>query len=303
MQSLSSPRVKMGGVVVVTLLLGGLLFLGIRGDIAIPQELNVLGVLSLRLYSLVSLCAVLLGLFIFEKLRTEDRDLMKLDLWEGVLYLLIPGLIGARIYHVLTDFYIYQNDLWEIFAIWDGGVGFIGGVIGGAIGAYFFSRKHNVRLARILGLLAVVLPFSHAVARLGNFFNRELYGLPTDLPWGILVETKYRNLAYFQYEYFHPLFLYEAIGNLLLGCLIYYMWKRKIHDARLVMAYLAGYGTLRYLLDFLRIDGRTGVGAFSYAQLLVLAGFLFVVAFGTAYQVWYKRKYGVWFTGKTANGR
>ncbi|MCA9379502.1 prolipoprotein diacylglyceryl transferase, partial [Candidatus Dojkabacteria bacterium] len=132
--------------------------------------------------------------------------------------------------------------------------------------------------------------------RLGNLFNHELYGPPTDLPWGVFIRPANRLPGYESYNYFHPLFLYEAVGNLILFALLYRAYKKGEVGQRMLALYIAGYGIIRYLLDFLRLEGVSGIYGLSYTQWGILGLFIFAFVFGVAYQLWHKRKYGKWFT-------
>ena len=167
-------------------IIGGIVLLMLRGDIQIPSRLQI-GPVNLRMYSFILFAAVIIGVFTFEQFRRREKQFASLDVWEGLTYTIIPAIIGARIYHVLTDFELYRNNLIQVFQLWNGGIGFIGGVIGGAIGAYIFARRKGYDIQNLLGILVLSLPLAHAFGRLGNLINYELYGLPTDQPWGLYV--------------------------------------------------------------------------------------------------------------------
>lgn len=249
----------------------GLIYLMLRGEIVIPDTVKVLDSFSLRTYSLVIVMAVIVGALVFEYFRSKEPDLEELDIWEGLVYVVIPGVIGARVYHVLTDYSLYQDNLPAILEIWNGGVGVIGAVIGGAVGVYIFARRKGYRFSSLMGIGILVVPIAQAIGRLGNLVNRELYGFPTDLPWGLFIPDQERFLGLGEYSHYHPLFLYEAIGNLALFFLLYAFYLRGKRGWFLVQVYILGYGAIRFSLDFLRLEGISGVGMFSYAQLLIIA--------------------------------
>lgn len=272
-----------------------LLTLQLRGYIQLPATIDIAGVFRLQVYSLCLLAALAVAV-------SAGRSIAPKHLWEKappvdfLLYMLVPGVIGARIYHVITDYNLYSEDFWSIFYVWQGGLGIIGGIIGGSLGAYFYSRQMRISFAPVVGVLAVVMPLAQAVGRLGNFLNQELYGFPTSLPWGMYVQAQNRLPDYIGFEYFHPIFLYEALANLVLCGILYYFYKRKWNGYRLAFYYVLGYGTIRFILDFMRLEGVSGFFGLTYAQWLILGLLLAAGLFGSGYQLWYKHKYGKWFT-------
>jgi phosphatidylglycerol:prolipoprotein diacylglycerol transferase len=288
--------------------LAGLVYLvgGLRNELPVPEYIS-LGPFNIRLYSIMIILAAALVVLVVRRLLRDEAQFKDLDWWEALLAILIPGIIGARIYHVLTDYYLYVASPGLIIAVWYGGLGIIGGIIGGLVGAVLYAKFRKLPVGTLVGALTVGMPLAQAVGRLGNFFNRELFGLPTDLPWGVYIAPEYLenlqlraglNLAGF--EYFHPLFLYEAVANVLLFALLLSLWRRYsgsgIRNFRVFTTYIVGYSVIRFFLDFLRIEGASGVGYLSYAQWLILAMYLLVLVFGLLYQLWYWKRNGKWFT-------
>ncbi len=254
---------------IILLSFTGLFLLMLHGILAISPDID-LGVLKVHWYALTLLSAFTVCVMLVSRLAAGEPELVHVDVWEGLVFLFVPAIIGARIYHVVTDFQLYSYNLLNVFAIWNGGLGFIGGVIGGALGLYFFTRYRKLPLNLCLSLVAVVVPLGQAIGRLGNFFNHELYGPPTDLPWGQFIPEAFRKPEYIQYAFFQPLFLYEALANLLLFAILWRLWHKGERSLKLVIIYLAGYGAIRFCLDFLRLDGRSGIYGLSYAQWLIL---------------------------------
>jgi len=148
----------------------------------------------------------------------EDPEIV----WDALTWVLIFGVIGARLYHVLTpsrysgittaDY--LQNPL-MILTTWEGGLAMPGAIIGGVLGIYIFSKRNKIKIGTLLDAAAPGIALAQAIGRWGNYINQELYGPPTDLPWGIYIAPQNRLLGYKAFEYFHPLFLYESIWNLL----------------------------------------------------------------------------------------
>jgi phosphatidylglycerol:prolipoprotein diacylglycerol transferase len=211
------------------------------------------------------------------KRRGQDPEIV-LDLF---IYLLIGGLIGARLWHVFTPspsqlaldpttgelvnpyFAGGTIRILDILNTLKGGLGIPGAVIGGAIVLYFYTRKRNLSFAEWADIAAPSLPLGQAIGRWGNFFNQELYGAPTNLPWAIRIDPSHRVPGYQQFEYFHPLFLYEAVLNL--ANMFFLLWLSRRYAGRLkngdiFLAYLVTYPVIRFSLDFLRLDASLVAG-------------------------------------------
>lgn len=250
----------------------------------LPQVIQI-GFISIHLYSLCIFVAIIFGLYFFNFLLTKSKKAISIDIWKEALYVLVAGIIGARIYHVVTDFHLYKDNIVDIFYIWQGGLGITGGLIAGGIAVIWRTKKHNISTQLVLSTLAVVVPFSQAIGRLGNMFNYELFGLPTTLPWGINVPPKFRPEEYANYSTFHPLFLYEAIGNLILGFLLFYLWRKDLYRNKLLVIYMLCYGFIRFCLDFIRITGNTGWEGLSYTQWLIIIIYIIIIIHSVIYSV------------------
>lgn len=197
------------------------------------------------------------------KRRGHDPEIV----WDLLVYLIIGGVIGARLWHVftpppssieqgITTAYYLTHPL-DLINLRKGGLGIPGAVIGGAIVLYFYSRKHKLNFAEWADIAAPSLALGQAIGRFGNYFNQELYGAPTDLPWKIFIEPRYRVSGFENYEYFHPLFLYESLLSFANVFLL--MWLTRHFEGRLktgdiLLAYLITYPVIRFSLDFLRLD-------------------------------------------------
>ncbi len=194
------------------------------------------------------------------ELQAKKHHFSDKELWRVATWMLIGGVIGARLYHVFSDFELYQSHLFQIFAVWEGGLSIIGGVAGALIGllGYCRQKKKNVSFVKTVADLAVFgLPFGQAIGRLGNFFNQELYGFPTQLPWGIFIDLPHRLPGFEIYQKFHPLFFYEMMGTVLIGAFLWWVERKKIWkvgSGQFALFYIMAYSALRFALDFLRID-------------------------------------------------
>ncbi|WP_431221439.1 prolipoprotein diacylglyceryl transferase [Leifsonia xyli] len=194
-----------------------------------------------------------------------SRRLTKRGAEPGVLLdILIPvvvlGIVGARLYHVVThpaDYFYPGADLWKVFAIWEGGNAIFGSLLGGAVGAWIGCRWTGIRFWTFADALAPALLLAQAIGRLGNWFNQELFGLPTDLPWGLQIDAgnKAIPVGLPDNTLFQPLFLYEIIWNVI-GVVLLVLIERKWHLqwGKLFALYLIWYGAGRSYLESIRID-------------------------------------------------
>ena len=221
--------------------------------------------LTVHWYGFFIVAGIILGTItaiILAKYHRVSKEVI-LDL---VFWLVLGGIIGARLYHVLLQFSYYSNNPWQILKIWEGGLAIHGAILGGIIVLLLFARfstglsgntKKNFWL--LASLVAPALALAQAVGRWGNYFNQELFGKPTDLSWGIPIQLLNRPMEYMNHEFFHPTFLYESLGNLiiflsLIGIHIWIIKKHKRNYEVVVAAYLILYSILRFGMEFLRID-------------------------------------------------
>lgn len=230
-----------------------------------------IGPLNLRFYGIIIMFGALMAALLAQRLlrrKKQDPEIV----WDGLIWALVFGIIGARLYHVFTPSISaggwqqtlnYLRNPVSILTTWEGGLGMPGALIGGAIGLYIFTRRNRISLALILDVAAPGVALAQAIGRWGNFVNQELYGPPTDLPWGIFIEPAYRlnttwnGAAISQFEYFHPLFLYESLWNL--ANMFFLLWLMRRFEGRLkegdvFFAYLVAYPLGRFLLEFIRLD-------------------------------------------------
>jgi phosphatidylglycerol---prolipoprotein diacylglyceryl transferase len=225
-----------------------------------------LGPVLLRWNGLLIMIGVACGgiLAIFEaKRRGYDSEII-LDL---ILPLMIWGTVCARIWHVLapplsavqlglTTHYYLSHPL-DLLAIWIGGLGFPGALIGGLIALSLFSRIYELNFGELADILAPAAALAQAIGRLGNYFNEELYGLPTVAAWKIFISPEHRLPGYEAVEYYHPLFAYEAVLSLLNLMLLLWVSRRfegRLRNGDLFLLYLLNAAMIRFTLEFLRLD-------------------------------------------------
>ena len=245
------------------------------------------GPLTLHAYALCILAGIVAAVVITGR-RLDARGVPKGFVVDAAIWAVPLGIVGARIYHVLThtgDYFHAGADLWQVFAIWDGGNAIYGGLIGGALGALIACRRAGVRLWSFADALAPGLMVAQAVGRLGNWFNHELFGLPTTLPWGLEIESTNRAFpaGLPAGTLFQPLFLYELLWNLLGAALIVLLGRRvRLQWGRAFGLYLVWYGVVRSVLESIRIDPTSdrllGVPANDWGSFVAIAlGVLLIV--------------------------
>lgn len=224
-----------------------------------------------RLYGLCVGIGIVTAVSLSET-QARRRGIAEKTFWSVVWSALIGGVIGARAYHVLTDFHLYADNLAATLYIWQGGLSIIGGLIGGGLAmSWWLWRQQQLKLLpELLDVAALGLPFGQAIGRLGNFFNQELYGLPTNLPWGIVIDSQHRLPGYETVARYHPLFAYEAIALIIFGV---WQWQqsqqnRNGRDGELAFRYIFFYASLRFLLDFLRIE-KMMIGVIGLNQVIL----------------------------------
>src|SRR5579859_69783 len=180
-----------------------------------------LGPLYIHFYALLLMAGLLVGAWVTAR-RARARGFDPEHIWNGLMWAVIPGLIGARLYHVLTPtpgsglttaYYLQHPE--QILAIWNGGLGIYGGIAGGLLGIWLYARRHKLSMLPWLDLAAPAVPLAQAIGRWGNYVNQELYGAPTTLPWAIYIPPEKRLPGFENYAYYHPLFLYESILDFL----------------------------------------------------------------------------------------
>lgn len=239
-----------------------------------PILLDV-GFISLRWYGFLIASAVLIGVFIAQKLakyRNIDPDLIS-DL---VIWLVVGAIPMARIYYVLFEWQNYAQHPQDIIAIWQGGIAIHGAIIGGVIAALIFSKINRQSFWQLADVIAPSLILGQAIGRWGNFFNSEAFGSPTNLPWKLYIPPNNRPADYINFEYFHPTFLYESIWNLgvfvLLISIFFFGVKNhhKLKTGTIFLSYLIAYSLGRVWIEGFRTDSLM-LGFLRIAQVVSLS--------------------------------
>jgi prolipoprotein diacylglyceryl transferase len=165
------------------------------------------------------------------------------------------GLIGGRVYFLATSWNEVPHRWWGPLAIWQGGLGIWGGIAGGTLAGLWVLRRHRADVPAFLDAAAPGLLVAQAIGRVGNYFNQELFGGPTSLPWGLEIDRAHRPAGYAHYATFHPTFLYELIWNVALaGTLVWLGRRGRMRAPGLFALYVAGYSGFRIFEELLRVD-------------------------------------------------
>jgi prolipoprotein diacylglyceryl transferase len=243
--------------------------------------------LPLRAYALCIIAGIIVAMIIANR-RWVARGGSGESL-EMVVVVAVPcGIVGARLYHVITDYQLYFGDgrhPVDAVKIWQGGLGVWGAVAAGVLGAYLVARRRRLVFPALLDAVAPAIVVAQAIGRLGNWFNQELFGRPTTLPWALQIDPAFRPLGYGQYPTFHPTFLYELVWDLLVAvALVLLDRKFRLGHGKVFALYVIFYTLGRFWIEALRIDQVNEIGGFrlnNYTSLIVflaaLGWFLWLV--------------------------
>jgi prolipoprotein diacylglyceryl transferase len=247
-----------------------------------------LGPLDLRGYGLMIALGVVAAVWLAQR-RWQERGGDPDDIVSIAMLAVPAGLVGARLYHVATDWQSYQGRWSDVVKIWQGGLGVPGGIALGVAVGLFVARRRGIRIPVVLDAATPALPLAQAIGRWGNWFNQELFGRPTDLPWGLEIDPSRRPAQYPDAETFHPTFLYESLWNLALCAFLIWLDRRQVlRPGYLFPAYVAGYFVARLGLEMLRVDPASLVLGLRVNIWVSLVG----VAAGAAFLVVGRRRGG-----------
>ena len=252
------------------------------GSIPSPSFNGIhVGPLDIRIYGLCYVLAVLAAVAITTR-RWEAQGGSRELVQDVALWGFPAGIVGGRLYFLATSWNEVPDHWWGPFAIWEGGLGIWGGIaLGTAVGIWRL-RRAGADVPRFLDAAAPALLVAQAIGRVGNYFNQELYGRPTSLPWGLEIDRDHRPARYLDSATFHPTFLYEIIWNLALAAFLVWLGRtRTIRPPGLFALYVAGYSAFRIFEELLRVDPAKHVLGlrlnFFIAAALTVAGLTWFV--------------------------
>ncbi|CAB4858862.1 unannotated protein [freshwater metagenome] len=252
---------------------------GIVASLPSPSSgtLNI-GPLRIHAYGLMIALGIIAGVWLMGR-RFEQRGIGTRDDANAVaMWGVIGGVIGARLYHVVTDWSKFAHHLSDIPKIWQGGLGIPGGLLLGIIAGVWAMKRRNVPVATALDCAAPALPLAQSIGRWGNWWNQELYGRATTLPWGLRIDNDHLPVnpatkhLYASGTLFQPTFLYESLANVALcGLLLLIDRRSKPRVGHLLAMYLMGYGVIRFFVEGLRIDEAHHIAGLRLNQWVALA--------------------------------
>lgn len=255
-----------------------------KGHIILPQTFH-LGFFAIHYYGLTMAAAIAAGFYL--ALARARKYGLNLTESENVLFwLAIGGFIGARLYHIASSYSFYAQYPLDTLKVWNGGLSIYGAIIGGLLALIICKKIYHLPATTydLLDWLAPSLVLGQIIGRFGNLFNYEAFGYPTNLPWKMFVPFRFRPDLYQTYNFFHPFFLYEILGNLIILFLLLKTIKPK-QPGTLFFSYLLLYNLLRFALEFLRIDS-TFIG-----QVRLNAAMSLLLAAIAAYWLFHIRKH------------
>ena len=219
-----------------------------------PDKSIGIGPLELRAYGLAVAVGVLVGVWIarrrYARRGGDAEALTAIAVWAVPM-----GLLGARLYHVVTDYQRFQGRWWRVIEVWEGGLGIPGGLIAGVATGVVVARRRGLDVPALLDVVAPAIPVAQAIGRLGNWFNQELFGRPSDLPWALRIDPDHRPDGLERVATYHPTFLYEALWNVALAALLVCLDRTgRLRRGQLFTLYVAGYALGRLWVEALRID-------------------------------------------------
>jgi phosphatidylglycerol---prolipoprotein diacylglyceryl transferase len=255
-----------------------------------------IGPLTLNYYGMIIMAGVI-GAALLSYFEAKRRGLDTDIVWDSLPWVVIGGVIGARIWHILTPpasmveqgittLYYLTHPL-DAIAIWRGGLGIPGAVAGGALALYLYSRKRGFSFLLWADIIVPGLALAQAIGRWGNFVNQEVYGGPSNLPWAITIDPRHRLPEFMDQATYHPLFLYESIFNLLnMGFLLWLnrKYSHKLKEGDVLLSYLITYPVFRFFMEFLRLD-NSFVGGVNANQTFMLI----IAIFATGLIIWRHR--------------
>jgi phosphatidylglycerol:prolipoprotein diacylglycerol transferase len=247
----------------------------------LPQPIILtLGPISLRWYGLFLVLGISAGILI--SLKISDWYKIKRDyILDLAIWLIIGGVIGARLYEIFLELPFYLQNPAQMIKVWEGGLAIHGAIIGGLLTLFLFSYLNKLSALKLITLVVPGVALGQSIGRWGNWFNQELFGQPTALAWGIPIALENRPIEQINAVFFHPTFLYESLGCLLIFVLLFwlsYHWRNNINQRKgliIIALYFAAYAILRFMLEFIKIDHTPLIFGWRWPQIMSLIFIIF----------------------------
>ena len=228
---------------------------GLFGALPSPSANSLsIGPLELRAYGLMIALGALTAVA-WSRRRHAARGGDPEDMSTIALWAVPAGLVGSRLYHVATDWRSFQGRWEDVPALWQGGLGIPGGLMAGVMVGVLVARRRGLSMAGAMDVMVPTIPVAQAIGRWGNWFNQEVFGRPTDLPWALEIDAAHRPSGYSEAATFHPTFLYEGLWNVALAVFLVRIERRGVlRPGYLVGLWVFGYGLGRLWVEALRVD-------------------------------------------------
>jgi phosphatidylglycerol:prolipoprotein diacylglycerol transferase len=240
-------------------------------------------------YALIIMVGVVIAAFLSAR-RAPKYGQDPERVWDILTWAIIAGVIGARLWHVLTPSpalvaqgittqYYFTHPL-ELINTRQGGLGIAGAVIGGGLALFIYARVKKISFLTWVDIIAPGLILAQAIGRWGNFVNQELYGAPTTLPWGIYIDPAHRLPGFESFSYYHPTFLYESLLNIGILFLLLFVEKRfwgRLKAGDLFLGYIVGYSIVRFCMELLRLDSSQVAGLNANQTFYAVIGVLAII--------------------------
>lgn len=245
----------------------------------LPQPILLhLGPINIHWYGLLIVLGIVAAMLVSFQLGKRYYQIAINDIFDLSFWLIIGGIIGARLYDDFLQLPYYIKHPAQILAVWNGGLAIHGAILAGLIIIFFFAKSKKISFFKITALLVPGLALGQAIGRFGNYFNQEIFGLPTNLPWGIPIAVLNRPADYVTFQYFQPTFLYESLGSLLIFIVLYFLTtifakRQKLNMSAyiwLTAIYLILYSIVRFLLEFIRLDYAPMLWGLRFPQIMSL---------------------------------
>jgi len=265
------------GVIVISIIL----VFASHSKVVFPNKIEI-GSLTFNLYGLLMAFGVLIPFFILEKRVKNDDELKEINFsWQDLVFIIIVSVIGARLLHVMADWNrLYSANPARAFRLWEGGVTWFGALAFGFLSLAAVSSRRKYNFGKLLDYTALGVALVQMISRYGNFLNQEIFGHPTDYPWGIYIESARRPAEFLSFKYFHPAFFYEQLGNFIILAVLFLVYglcrkkaaghqKKKsppsglkgsllsffeVGNRNITLVYLFMYGWVRLIVEQFRLD-------------------------------------------------
>ncbi len=236
-----------------------------------------IGSYEVKMYGVVMFFAILGGVFASDYFAKRyfinvDRD----ALFDFFPFMIISGIIFARLYYVILNFDYYILNPIEIPAIWHGGISIHGAILGGVFAGVVYFKSKKIQILPYADVISLGLVLAQAIGRWGNFFNSEAFGTPCNLPWKLYIAPQYRPLEYYSFDYFHPTFLYESLWCIFAFFILFFVVRRlKNYSSGMIFySYLILYSVGRFLIEGIRTDSVLNICSIPIAQIVSFVVFL-----------------------------